>query len=48
MQGILSDILKCLSDNKKHMRESTLSALDAWNAAVHFDKMVAIFLLSIL
>ncbi|KAK8296374.1 hypothetical protein V6Z11_D05G118200 [Gossypium hirsutum] len=39
-KGILSDILKCLSDNKKHMRESTLSALDAWNAAVHFDKMV--------
>ncbi|KAK8988509.1 hypothetical protein V6N11_029896 [Hibiscus sabdariffa] len=39
-KGILSDILKCLSDNKKHMRESTLSTLDAWNAAVHFDKMV--------
>ncbi|GMI81930.1 MICROTUBULE ORGANIZATION 1 [Hibiscus trionum] len=39
-KGILSDILKCLSDNKKHMRESTLSTLDAWNAVVHFDKMV--------
>ncbi|XVE91320.1 hypothetical protein DITRI_Ditri20bG0144200 [Diplodiscus trichospermus] len=39
-KGILSDILKCLGDNKKHMRESTLSTLDAWNAAVHFDKMV--------
>lgn len=39
-KGILLDILKCLGDNKKHMRESTLSALDAWNAAVHFDKMV--------
>ncbi|OMO82735.1 Armadillo-like helical [Corchorus olitorius] len=39
-KGILSDILKCLGDNKKHMRESTMSTLDAWNAAVHFDKMV--------
>ncbi|XVF26272.1 hypothetical protein REPUB_Repub14bG0001500 [Reevesia pubescens] len=39
-KGILLDILKCLGDNKKHMRESTLSTLDAWNAAVHFDKMV--------
>ncbi|KAE8656892.1 Protein MOR1 [Hibiscus syriacus] len=39
-KGILSDILKCLSDNKKHMREGTLSTLNAWNAAVHFDKMV--------
>ncbi|PPR93760.1 hypothetical protein GOBAR_AA26907 [Gossypium barbadense] len=35
-KGILSDILKCLSDNKKHMRESTLSTLDAWNAAVPY------------
>lgn len=39
-KGILSDVLKCLGDNKKHMRESTLSTLDAWKAAVHFDKMV--------
>ncbi|XP_039050346.1 protein MOR1-like isoform X1 [Hibiscus syriacus] len=39
-KGILSDILKCVSDNKKHMREGTLSTLDAWNAAAHFDKMV--------
>ncbi|XWS16703.1 hypothetical protein CRYUN_Cryun34aG0113700 [Craigia yunnanensis] len=39
-KGILLDILKCLGDNKKHMRESTLSTLDAWNAAVQFDKMV--------
>ncbi|XVF74962.1 hypothetical protein PTKIN_Ptkin13bG0151300 [Pterospermum kingtungense] len=39
-KGILLDILKCLGDNKKHMRESALSTLDAWNAAVHFDKMV--------
>ncbi|KAJ0083103.1 hypothetical protein Patl1_11638 [Pistacia atlantica] len=39
-KGILSDILKCLSDNKKHMRECTLTALDSWLAAVHLDKMV--------
>lgn len=39
-KGVLSDILKCLGDNKKHMRECTLTALDAWLAAVHLDKMV--------
>ncbi|KAH7857794.1 hypothetical protein Vadar_016518 [Vaccinium darrowii] len=39
-KGILSDVLKCLGDNKKNMRESTLTTLDAWLAAVHLDKMV--------
>ncbi|KAJ6841944.1 protein MOR1-like [Iris pallida] len=39
-KGILSDVLKCLGDNKKHMRESTLTTLDAWIAAVKLDKMV--------
>ncbi|KAJ6844297.1 protein MOR1-like [Iris pallida] len=39
-KGILSDVLKCLGDNKKHMRESTLNTLDAWIAAVKLDKMV--------
>ncbi|CAL0299705.1 unnamed protein product [Lupinus luteus] len=39
-KGILSDILKCLGDNKKHMRECALNTLDTWLAAVHFDKMV--------
>ncbi|KAK7391401.1 hypothetical protein VNO78_19817 [Psophocarpus tetragonolobus] len=39
-KGILSDILKCLGDNKKHMRECALNTLDAWLAAVHLDKMV--------
>uniref|UniRef100_A0A2N9H0N2 TOG domain-containing protein n=1 Tax=Fagus sylvatica TaxID=28930 RepID=A0A2N9H0N2_FAGSY len=39
-KGILSDILKCLGDNKKHMRECTLTTLDSWLAAVHLDKMV--------
>lgn len=40
MQGILSDILKCLGDNKKNMRECTLSTLDSWLGAAHLDKMV--------
>ncbi|KAJ4847033.1 Protein MICROTUBULE ORGANIZATION 1 [Turnera subulata] len=39
-KGILSDILKCLGDNKKHMRECTLTTLDSWIAAVHLDKMI--------
>lgn len=38
----MSDILRCLGDNKKHMRECTLTALDAWLAAVHLDKMVTV------
>ncbi|KAL8487541.1 hypothetical protein ACS0TY_024009 [Phlomoides rotata] len=33
-------ILKCLSDNKKNMRECTLSTLDSWPGAAHLDKMV--------
>ncbi|KAI3709962.1 hypothetical protein L2E82_39732 [Cichorium intybus] len=39
-KGILSDVLKCLGDNKKHMRESALAALDSWVAATHLDKMI--------
>lgn len=42
VQGILLDVLKCLADNKKHMRESTLSTLESWHAAVHLDKMLTI------
>lgn len=38
----MSDILKCLGDNKKHMRECTLTTLDLWLAAVHLDKMVGV------
>ncbi|KAL0442796.1 UNVERIFIED_CONTAM: protein MOR1 [Sesamum latifolium] len=38
--GLLSDVLKCLGDNKKQMRECTLSTLDSWLAAAHLDKMV--------
>lgn len=39
-KGILADVLKCIGDNKKHMRECTLTALDSWVAAAQLDKMV--------
>ncbi|XP_022036003.1 protein MOR1 [Helianthus annuus] len=39
-KGILSDVIKCLGDNKKSTRESTLTTLDAWVAVTHLDKMV--------
>ncbi|XP_008804673.2 protein MOR1-like isoform X2 [Phoenix dactylifera] len=39
-KGILADVLKCLGDNKKHMRECTLNTLDSWIGAVQLDKMV--------
>ncbi|KAJ1686606.1 hypothetical protein LUZ63_017996 [Rhynchospora breviuscula] len=39
-KGILADVLKCLGDNKKQMRECTLSTLDSWIAVTHLDKMV--------
>ena len=42
-QGFLSDVLKCLGDNKKHMRECTLTTLDSWLSAVHLDKMVLLY-----
>ncbi|KAL0456331.1 UNVERIFIED_CONTAM: 12-oxophytodienoate reductase 1 [Sesamum latifolium] len=39
-KGILSDVLKCLGDEQKQMRECSLSTLDSWLAAAHLDKMV--------
>ncbi|XP_057538805.1 protein MOR1-like isoform X2 [Amaranthus tricolor] len=39
-KGILSDVLRCLSDNKKQMRECVLTTLDLWLGAVHLDKMI--------
>ncbi|CAO2823819.1 unnamed protein product [Amaranthus hypochondriacus] len=39
-KGILSDVLKCLGDNKKQMRECALTTLDLWHGAVHLDKMI--------
>ncbi|GKE66528.1 protein MOR1, partial [Tanacetum coccineum] len=38
-KGILSDIVKCIGVNKKHMRECTLATLDSWVAATDLDKM---------
>ncbi|XP_072953995.1 protein MOR1-like isoform X1 [Typha angustifolia] len=39
-KGFLTDVLKCLGDNKKHMRECTLNTLDSWVVAAQLDKMV--------
>ncbi|OAY83553.1 protein MOR1 isoform X1 [Ananas comosus] len=39
-KGLLADVLKCLGDNKKHMRECTLNTLDLWLAAAQLDKMI--------
>ncbi|AQK99762.1 Protein MOR1 [Zea mays] len=46
-KGILADVLKCLGDNKKHMRECTLTALDSWIAAAQLDKMVPYIIVSL-
>ncbi|KAH0932698.1 LOW QUALITY PROTEIN: hypothetical protein HID58_009815 [Brassica napus] len=46
-KGILSDVLKCLGDNKKHMRECTLAALDMWLGAVHLDKMIPYIIIAL-
>lgn len=46
-KGILSDILKCLGDNKKLMRESTIKTLDSWVIVVQLDKMVPYIILAL-
>ncbi|ONM36965.1 Protein MOR1 [Zea mays] len=46
-KGILADVLKCLGDNKKHMRECTLTALDSWVAAAQLEKMVPYIIVSL-
>ncbi|KAG7573729.1 Armadillo-type fold [Arabidopsis suecica] len=46
-KGILSDVVKCLGDNKKHMRECTLAALDLWLGAVHLDKMIPYIIIAL-
>ncbi|KFK36460.1 hypothetical protein AALP_AA4G127500 [Arabis alpina] len=46
-KGILADVLKCLGDNKKHMREGTLAALDLWLGAVHLDKMIPYIIITL-
>ncbi|KAJ7532598.1 hypothetical protein O6H91_13G011700 [Diphasiastrum complanatum] len=39
-KGILVDVLKCLSDNKKLMREAVIKSLDSWAEVVQVDKML--------
>lgn len=39
-KGILADILKCLGDNKKLMRETVIKTLDAWSTVLHLEKMI--------
>ncbi|KAL8152166.1 hypothetical protein V2J09_009926 [Rumex salicifolius] len=47
-KGILSDVMKCLGDNKKQMRECTLTTLDLWADAVHLDKMIPYIMAALL
>jgi cytoskeleton-associated protein 5 len=47
MKGILADVLKCLGDNKKHMRECTLTVIDSWVAAAQLEKMVPYIIVSL-
>uniref|UniRef100_A0A2P2MMY9 Protein MOR1 n=1 Tax=Rhizophora mucronata TaxID=61149 RepID=A0A2P2MMY9_RHIMU len=47
-KGILFDIVKCLGDNKKQMRECALATLDSWVAAVHLDKMIPYIIAALL
>ncbi|AQK62703.1 Protein MOR1 [Zea mays] len=46
-KGILADVLKCLGDNKKHMRECTLTVIDSWVAAAQLEKMVPYIIVSL-
>lgn len=39
-KGILSEILKCLGDNKKLMRETVIKTLDAWAGVLQFEKTI--------
>ncbi|KAI5081631.1 hypothetical protein GOP47_0001374 [Adiantum capillus-veneris] len=39
-KGILTEILKCLGDNKKLMRETVIKTLDAWMGVLQFEKLV--------
>ncbi|KAH7416157.1 hypothetical protein KP509_14G078100 [Ceratopteris richardii] len=39
-KAILVEILKCMGDNKKHMRETVLKTLDCWTGVLQFEKLV--------
>ncbi|GJW52538.1 protein MOR1 [Tanacetum coccineum] len=38
-KGIVSDIVKCIGDNNKHMGECTLATFDSWVASTDLDKV---------
>jgi cytoskeleton-associated protein 5 len=40
-QSILSDVLKCMSDNKKLVRDAALKTMDAWLEVLSLDKLVS-------
>ncbi|XP_024517263.1 protein MOR1 [Selaginella moellendorffii] len=39
-KGVLADVLKCLGDNKKLMREAVIKTLDGWAEVLQLDKML--------
>eukprot|EP00249_Psilotum_nudum_P025077 c29367_g1_i8 orf=372-4385(+) len=39
-KGILGDVMKCLGDNKKQMRETAIKTLDSWIIVVQLEKML--------
>ncbi|CAI7892594.1 unnamed protein product [Closterium sp. NIES-54] len=41
-RGIISDVLKCLSDPKRQTREAVVKALDSWLGALGPDKMIPV------
>ncbi|CAI5931170.1 unnamed protein product [Closterium sp. NIES-64] len=41
-QGIISDVLKCLSDPKRQTREAVVKTLDSWLGAMGPDKMIPV------
>ncbi|KAD3068459.1 hypothetical protein E3N88_36339 [Mikania micrantha] len=42
------DVVKCIGDNKQHMRESTLENLDIWFAAIRLDNIACLLYVPIL
>ncbi|CAI5478770.1 unnamed protein product [Closterium sp. Yama58-4] len=41
-RGIISDVLKCLSDPKRQTREAVVKTLDSWLGALGPDKMIPV------
>jgi cytoskeleton-associated protein 5 len=38
----MADVLKCLGDNKKVVREAVTKTLDAWVLVLQLDKLVSV------